>query len=194
MLPLILGGISLASKLFGGGSKGMEDARLKQDQANALRDQTAERAMFDRERALQDRSKLEMDQLTQQSKSASDAMKRALFSQYLGGWTPAGRPDGVPMIRGGFNTIPQGSAEAAKEMERQAMLKLMAGGDKFSQLPAMERFQATPLSQASTKEKIFGMLGLGGNVLGGLNQMGVFGQKPIPYIGDTLPKGDGENA
>lgn len=191
MLPLILGGISLASKLFGGGSKGMEQERLKNDQANALRDQTAERAMFDRERALQDRSKLEMDQVAQQNKSQADAMKRALFSQYLGGWSPAGRPDGVEMVRGGFNTIPAGSQEAAKEFERQAMLKLMAGGDQFSQLPAMERFTPTPLSKASTKEKIFGMLGLGGSVLDGLGAMGAF--KPqVPFVGDMVKRANGE--
>lgn len=171
MLPLLMAGAGLLGKLFSGGAKGQEDSRLKQDQANAQRDQTAERAMFDRERALQDRSRLDMDQQTQQSKSASDAMKRALFSQYLGGWSPASRPDGVPTMHGGFNTIPAGSQDAAKEMERQAMLKLMAGGDQFAKLPAMERFQPTPLSKQSTSEKIFGMLGLGGQIAGGLGSL-----------------------
>ena len=171
MLPAIIAGASLLGKLFSGGSKGQEDARLKQDQLNAQRDQINERAMADREGALQGRAKLEMDQAAQQSKSQADAMKRALFSQYLGGWTPATRPAGVETIRGGFNTIPVASQDAAKEFERQAMLKMMAGGDQFSALPAMESFRATPVSQQSTKEKIFGMLGLGGSLLGGLGSI-----------------------
>lgn len=167
MLPLIPLGLSLAGKIFGGGAKSSAEARAAQDQANAQRDRTLAESVAARETAIRDRARLEMEQREADAKARQDGYKAALRSQYLQGWSPAQRPNSVPMIRGGFNTIPAGSIETAKEMERQAMLRLM-NGEKFDKLPTIERFTPAPIAKQGTWEKISGILGLGFGAAGEL--------------------------
>jgi hypothetical protein len=180
-----LAGASLLGKLFGGGSKASAEQRAAQDQANIYRDRTALDAITNRERALQDRRKLEMEQREMDAGARDAGYKRALHSQYLQNWQPAGRPKGVEMVRGGFNTITDAQRQVAKEAERQALIRLMQG-EQFDALPPMERFAPTPLSKASTWEKLSGILGLGLQGVGAINQMrngNGEDEDPEPWLG-----------
>ena len=160
MVGEIMAGASLLGKLFGGGAKKSAEDRQAQDMANVQRDRNRLQAISDYEKALQDRAQLEMDRREFDTKARQDAYRSALRSQYLQGWAPAQRPAGIETVRGGFNTIPEASKQAAAEFERQALLKML-NGEKFDSLPAIERFTPTPVSKPSTWEKLSGILGLG---------------------------------
>lgn len=152
-------------KALSGASKGSEQSRRQDDQSAMYRDRNAADAIAEYERAQQARAKLEMEQRAFDAKSREAGFMGAMRGDAIRNWQPANRPGGVANIS--FVQRPgAGGQAAAAEYERQAMLRLM-NGEKFDELPALERFAPTAPKQASTWEKLAGMLGLGLQAYGG---------------------------
>jgi hypothetical protein len=151
---------SALGKLFGGGAKQQSSDRQGKDTVNTQRDRNAIEAMSEREQALIARAALELKQREFDAASRESGYRQSLRSQYLQNWTPAQRPNGIQMIHGGFNTVSDASRQTAKEMERQATLRLL-NGEHFDALPAMQNYIPSPMSTPSTWEKLSGILGLG---------------------------------
>jgi hypothetical protein len=168
-----IAGAGLLGKLFSGGAKGSAEGRQKANENAILQDRMRAEEIASHERALQDRRALDMKQREMDSGARDMGYRQALRSQYLQGWTPAQRPDGIQMIRGGFNTIPQSAKDLAKDFERQALIKALQG-EKFADLPALERFKPTAMKEPSMWEKVSGALGLGMQGAGAIG--GMFGK------------------
>ena len=176
-------------KILSGGAKSSADARAARNSDNIYRDRTQLESVTSHERALQDRARLEMEQRQMDAATREQAYQQALRSQYLQNWSPAQRPKGVEMVRGGFNTIPDSARGTAAEMERQALLRLM-NGEQFAPMPAMERFRQTPEAKESTLSKIGGLLGLGLTGYGEIAKL--YGRGSAPVDGSTWYDNDAE--
>jgi hypothetical protein len=151
---------ALAGKLLSGGAKGMEQGRESTNNANVSRDRTIADAIAEYERAQQGRAKIDIDQRTQDLDTRDQGYKQTLHAQSLKNWQPAQRPSRIPMVRGGFNTIPEESRKFAGDFEQQAMVRALQG-QKYAPMPAQERFRPTPVKEPSLWEKIIGITGLG---------------------------------
>lgn len=151
------------SKLFSGGAKNSSEGRTARDNAQLERDRLAQRSVSDYEQALQNRRQLEMEQRQMDAAAREAGFKGALRASAIQQWQPAGRPNNVPTI----SFVKRPETAALPEYERQMMLRLLEG-EKFDALPAVERFKPSPVSEASTWEKISGGLGLGFGALDAL--------------------------
>jgi hypothetical protein len=147
-------------KLLSGGAAGMEKSRQVEDNGNIARDRTALEAIQDHEHALEQRRQLELQQRELDEKTKDTGYKQALHAQYLQNWHPAQRPDQVPTMTGGFNTIPQSSKDLAAQFEQQATARALKG-EQFDPLPPQATFTQTPVKQSSLWEKLSGAAGLG---------------------------------
>lgn len=186
--------LNLAGKLLSGGAKGSEQSRLAADSANAVRDRTSSDALSDYERNLVARGNLDVDQRKVDSATRDSGYKQALRAQALQNWTPAQRPSRIPMVTGGFNTIPQASRDFAKDFEQQAMVRALQG-EKFDKLPPVQRFNPTPVKEPSLWEKLSGAAGLG--LQGASAVSGLFGKNnsPNPFmVGDADGEADSDFA
>jgi hypothetical protein len=182
MLPALLAGAGLLGKLFSGGAKSSASDREQQNSDAVMQDRTRADSMADYERALQERAAIDLRQRESDAKARTGGYREAMHSQYLQNWQPAQRPNGIQTIRGGFNTVPQASRDMAKMYEQQAMAKALQG-EKFNQMPAIERFQQSTMKQPSLWEKVSGAIGLGlqgASAVGGL--MGGGSGATPPYI------------
>jgi len=150
--PLIGGALS-------GGSKGMTQERQAKNTDNVMRDRTALDAIGARERAELDRRKLELDQRELDLKTRGDGYGQALKAQYLQNWTPAQRPSRIPMVSGGFNTVPQSSKDLAAKFEQDATVRALKG-QSFAPMSPMQTFKPAPAKEPSLWEKITGAAGL----------------------------------
>lgn len=186
MWPALLAGAGVLGKLFSGGAKSSASAREQRNSDAVMQDRTRADVMGDHERALQQRAQIDMDRRKADLDTRDMGYKQALRSQYLQNWQPMQRPNGVPMVRGGFNTIPQGSRDFGKQFEQQAMVRALQG-EKFDQMPAIERFQQAQMKGPSLWEKVSGAIGLGlqgAGAIGGLMGGGL----------DAANRGNGESA
>lgn len=147
-------------KTFSGGAKQQSADRSNTNVINTNRDRTAADAVHQANQDALAKAELELKQKQADDAAREAAYRQSLRSAYLQGWTPAQRPDGIQMITGGFNTIPQGAKDAAAEMQRQATMKLL-NGEQLSPLPTLQSYTPSPLQGPSTLEKLSGILGLG---------------------------------
>jgi hypothetical protein len=154
LIPTILGGAGAAVGAMG---QGAAENRGAKTAAQLDRDVLAQRSASDYEQALENRAKLEMDRRTADAKARQDAFVQSLRSALALNFSPAARPEGVANISFVGKGIGEQGQAAAAEMSRQAMLRLL-NGEKFDPLPAVERFTPSALPQASTWEKVAGIL------------------------------------
>ena len=98
----------------------------------------------------------EIDAVADQA-SRKSGYSDALKADYLQNWTPAQRPRRVPMVTGGFNTIIDDMRDKSKEMERQAMLRLLKG-EEFDPQEAPVRVPVSAVRTASALAKTGGVL------------------------------------
>lgn len=167
MLPGVL---STVGSALSGGSKSMAADRATADNNALVADRTRQGAMSDFERALEERRRLDISQRELDAKTRSDGYRQTLHSQAVQNYQPAQRPGRIPMVTGSFNTIPQSSRDFAHDFEQQAMTRALQG-QKFDDMPAVERFTPTPMKQPSLWEKMSGALGLGLQTADGINRM-----------------------
>lgn len=165
----------LVGGMLSGGSKGMEQDRARQNSDSVLRDRTALDAIGERERALEERRKLEMLERELSNKTKADGYGQTINAQYMQAWKPATRPSRIPG-GGSEGFMPsQASKDFAAQYEQDAMARALKG-ESFDALPAQEKFTPTPVKQPSLWERITGIAGLGLSAAGALKkQMDVAG-------------------
>ena len=154
-LPAVLGG---AGAVVGALGQGAAQNRGAQTAATLDRDVIAQKAAAEYENAQQNRAKLDLDQREEAARLQSDAWKKALQSSLALNWSPATRPQGVANISFVGKGIGEQGKTAAEALNRAVTLKLLEG-EKFKDLPALERFTPSELPKASTWEKIANILG-----------------------------------
>jgi hypothetical protein len=154
------GTLATVGSTLSGGAKGMADARAAQNSNAILQDRMRADDVQNYERSLVDRAKLDMDQRELDTKTRQGGFNDALRAQYLHNWQPAQRPSRIPMVSGGFNTVPQSSRDLAAQFERQALIRALEG-ESFDAMPDIERFTPTAMKDASGLEKLAGASGLG---------------------------------
>lgn len=177
----------VVGKVLSGGSKGMEQSRIGENAGNIARDRTALDAVGQHERALEERRSLELQQAALDAKTREDGYKQTLRAQYAQNWQPAQRPERIPMVTGGFNTVPQSTRDFAKQYEQQAMVRALQG-QKLDPMAPVERFTPTPVKQPSLWEKITGVAGLGLTAAGALKAAMEHATNGSAYSG--VPKPD----
>lgn len=151
----VLAGAGAVASAYG---KSSAQNRGAHTEAQIDRDVIAQRAASDYENAQQNRAKLDLDRRDEAAKLQADAWKKALTSSLALNWKPANRPEGVPNISFVGDGIGVQGRAAAEALNKAVMLKLLSG-EKFDQLPPLQRFTPAPIPEASTWEKIAGFLG-----------------------------------
>lgn len=154
-LPAILGG---AGAMIGAAGQGAAQNRGATTAAGIDRDRNVVDANRDYETALANRAKLDLDQRATADKLQSEAWKKSLQSALALNWSPAARPKGVANISFVGKGIGEQGRMSAETINRAAQLKLL-NGEKFDDLPGLERFTPSELPKQSMWEKIANILG-----------------------------------
>lgn len=164
--------LSSIGRTIGAGTQQSAQNRSAEMEANLMRDQLAMQAQQQHENNVLQRSQLEMQQKAADQKARMDAGNTAMRASAIQNWKPAARPSGVSNVS--FVQAPTGGGmDAAKEMERQALLRQLSG-EQFAPLPELSRpYQVSPMKQAGTMEKIGNFLApafsVGGAIAAGQN-------------------------
>lgn len=154
MNPQVLAAIG---RTVGAGTQQAAQNRSAMTEAQLFRDQIALQAQRDHEQALIQRAKLEMEQKEADAKAREGAGNAALRADQIRNWQPANRPGRVANIS--FVQRPgEGGQAAAKEMERQALLRQLQG-EQFTPLaPMAGPYAVSDVQRAGTMEKIGNIL------------------------------------
>jgi len=187
------GVLSAAGRTIGAGTQQAAQNRSAEMEAGLMRDQLAMQAQQQHEQAQQQRARLEMDQRAYDTKSRLDAGNTAMRASSIQNWKPAARPSGVSNIS--FTQGPgEGGMAAAKEMERQALMRQLRG-EQFAPMSALAGpYAVSPMKKAGTMEKIGNFmapaLSIGGAIAAG--QQGL-SRKPS-MLGDANADDNGSYA
>ena len=167
-------GLSTAMRAGGamasGAAEGAEQDRLAGVQYGLGRDRLGLDAADQFEDAVQSRGRLDLDQRKFGQDSQNNAFTNAMRAAFVNNYQPAARPAGVPTINFGSAGYSPNERGNAAELERQATLKLLEG-EKFDPLPELKPYglsSPTTMPGSSTREKLLGILGIGGTALGSL--------------------------
>ena len=126
-------------------------------QLNTMRDRNVIDAESEYQTAQNNRAELDLKRRAADQASRKSGYSDALKADYLQNWTPAQRPRRVPMVTGGFNTVTDDMRDKSKEMERQAMLRLLSG-EQFDPMEAPQRVPVSAVPTASGLERAGGVL------------------------------------
>lgn len=167
---LINTALPVAANVAGSMAAGREAGRSQQNANTITRDtQTANNAA-NFEKAIEARAALEMAQKQDARAAMNDAYKNALRSSLLQNIKDASfnRPKGVPTIAMGGGLRPSalgpGAQQAAQLMEQRALNALMSG-EKYADLPAVEKTGLSPLARPSGVDTALGLAGSVGKAL-----------------------------
>lgn len=178
--------LSSIGRTIGAGTDQAAQNRGAETEAQLFRDQIAMQAQRDHESELVRRAQLEMEQKGFDTKFREDAGNSAIRASAIQNWKPAARPDGVANIS--FAGAPgEGGMQAAKEMERQALIRQLQGGNLTAPPTLDPKYNVSAVKQAGTMEKIGGFLSpafsIGGAIAAGAQGLS---RKP-KFIGDVDP-------
>jgi len=174
-------GLDVAGGIAGGMSKGRADENQAAQQSAQLGLQESKNA----EDALMNRQGLDLRQRQFGQDSESDSFRKALQGALTMNMrdVTANRPEGIPTIAFGGggrpSAIGQEGRDAGALLNSKAMQKLI-GGEKFDELPPIERMQSPEFKGAGFWENLMGGAGAVGKGLSGaqaLNSQSGFQQQ-----------------
>jgi len=206
MLPALMAGAGLLGRIFGGAGQNMASGRLAEnnqrlDQARLTSAENLARANMMNSDNL-NRAGLDMSRKTFLQNEPSVQAGQALRGNLMERIQPlrmTGLSDRVqarmPQMNSIIDAIGPEARQSGKLLAQRGLTGLQ-NPTQFDPLPAQSLPPATmaALKQSGLLEKIMGSLGLGGSLMGGLGELGVFGKPgaggigPQPHDVDADPR------
>lgn len=197
-LPAITAGAGLLGKLFGNASKGAADQRITENQQRLQQQQIQNADALQRAQLTQsdqmNRAGLDLQRKQFQQTEPSTQARQAMVGSMLARLQPlqlSGMSDRVtarmPKMNSIIDSLGPEARSAGTMLAQRGTSGLAAGPTKFDEVAPLNLPPATvmALQKSGLLEKLLGGAGLAGSIIGGLGELGNFGNKPTS--GNNLP-------